>query len=83
MPEKTEFRPFTKRELAINVYNQFLDKLVRLEIDLPYHELRLAGAKPETSEKKQYRDKVKMTKQAISEGKTRLQMCAEYIKGLK
>lgn len=79
---KTEFHLFTKYELAVNVYNQFLDKVVRLEIDLIYHEMRAQTAPHETQEKKQWTKQVQVTKQSLKEGKQRLAQCREYLKGL-
>lgn len=77
--ERGDTREFSETELAINVRNQMMDKLVRLQIDLEYFQFRVKAAKPETEEKKTLLKQIDLTKRQIKEGKHRLEMCYEYM----
>ena len=79
----TEYRKYTKLELAVNVRNQYLDKLVRLEIDKKYYQNRIKMAKPNSQEKKSFNGFIKLIGRKIEEAQTRIAAAEERIKELE
>jgi len=77
-----EFKLFTKKELASNVVNQFLDKVVRTEMDLEYFKQLEADA-PHTSKKREMlQGQVKLLTMKFKEAKKKYVSAKLYLRGL-
>lgn len=78
-----DFKLFTKKELATNVVNQFLDKVVRTDIDLEYYKQLEADA-PHTSKKREmYRGQVKLITMKLKEAKKKYINAKLYLRELE
>jgi len=77
-----EFKLFTKKELASNVVNQFLDKVIRTEMDLEYFKQLEADA-PHTSKKREMlQGQIKLVTMKFKEAKKKYISAKAYLTGL-
>lgn len=80
MPDN--FKLFTKKELATNVVNQFLDKVVRTEIDLEFFRFLESEAPHTSKEREMWKGQVKLLIKKIKEIKKKYIVAKAYLREL-